>query len=62
MRVGVRGSGGAGQKAVRTSVQCAGQEAVSRPGPGHSDPRPGQLRREAHKGGPAPDGHCHRPL
>ena len=29
-----------------------------RAGPGHSDPCRDQLRREAHKGGPAPD--CHR--
>lgn len=43
---------------VQNAVQNAAEEAALRPGPGHSDPRRDELRREAHKGGPAPG--CHR--
>ena len=50
----------AGQNAVQNTVQRAGQEAALLAGPGHSDPRRDQLCREAHKGRPAPDGHCDR--
>jgi hypothetical protein len=50
----------AGQNAVENTVQRAGQEAALLAGPGHSDPRRDQLCREAHKGRPAPNGHCNR--
>ena len=47
---------------VQNAVQNAAEEAALRPGPGHSDPRRDELRREAHKGGPAPGCHNDRLL
>jgi hypothetical protein len=43
---------------VQNAIQNAAEEAALRAGPGHSDPRRDELRREAHKGGTAPG--CHR--
>jgi DNA-binding beta-propeller fold protein YncE len=51
-----------GRNAGPHAVQHAGEEAALLAGPGHSDPRRDELRRQTHQGGQAPDRHRDRPM